>query len=86
MSMLGTSGSSSPSLVRMFLRADSAEMLVRLQLQTNVLLLGRADYTDIQQADDGKWYAWFLVDVAKYPQFLKGINGAVSNTRRSRAS
>ena len=70
----------------MFLRADSAEMLVRLQLETNIQLMGRADYTDIQQADDGKWYAWFLVDVAQYPKFLKGINGAVSNARRPRAS
>ena len=72
--------SSRPSLVRSFLRADSAEMLVRLQLQMNVALMWRADFTDIQFVD-GFWYAWFLVDVDTHPEILKGIYGPVSSTR-----
>ena len=62
MSMMGTRVTARPSQVRMFLKADSAEELVRLQLLTNVRLKGRADYTDITFAD-GQWYCWFLVDV-----------------------
>ena len=76
---------SSPSLVRAFLRADSAEMLVRLQLELNVALLGRADFTDIQFAD-GYWYAWFLIDVDQNPEIIEGImNGTISSPRRQRA-
>lgn len=66
------------------MKADSAEMLVRLQLQVNVALMGRADFTDIQYVG-GAWYAWFLVDVDKYPTLAKGVNGTLSSTRRSRA-
>ena len=72
-------GSSKPSLVRSFLRADSAEELVRLQLQMNVMLMGRADFTDIQFVD-GFWYAWFLVDVDLHPTIIGGIYGTVSST------
>ena len=54
-------------------------MLVRLQLQMNVMLMGRADFTDIQFVD-GFWYAWFLVDVDLHPAILKGIYGPVSST------
>lgn len=83
MQISGDSGSTL-SQVRMFLKADSAEMLVRLQLQTNVLLMGRADFTDIQFVD-GSWYAWYLLDVDKYPELLKGIfNGSEPRPRRSR--
>lgn len=74
--MLGTVVQGNPSLVRMFLRADTAEKLVRLQLLTNVRLGGQANYTDIQFAD-GFWYAWFLVDIEKFPEIL---DGAESNT------
>jgi hypothetical protein len=81
--MLGSVNTAKPSQVRVFLRADSAEELVRLQLLTNVKLMGRADYTDIQFVD-GFWYAWFLVDVDKYPEILEGLNGTKSRTRRPR--
>ena len=81
--MVGTQHDARPSQVRMFLRAVSAEELVRLQLLTNAKLLGRADYTDIQFVD-GFWYAWFLVDIDKYPEILKGLNGTVTRTRRPR--
>ena len=67
----------------MFLRADSAEMLVRLQLQTNVRLMGRANFTDIQFVD-GLWYAWFLVDIDRYPELLKGVYEPEPRARRSR--
>lgn len=66
-----------PSQIRMFLRADSPEELVSLQLQANLLLKGRADFTDIQFAQ-GKWYAWFLLDVDAYPQVIKAINGSIA--------
>lgn len=69
-------------MIRMFLKADSPEGLVSLQLQTNVMLKGRADYTDIQFAD-GFWYAWFLVDIDQNPEVLKSFNGNVVNSSRS---
>ena len=80
MSMLGTRGNSRPSLVRMFLKADSAEELVRLQLQTNIEIMGRIDLADIQFVD-GSWYGWFLVDVDHNPQFLEQVNGDQQRTR-----
>ena len=83
MSMVGTVVSGRPSQVRVFLRADTAEELVRLQLLTNAKYLGMFDYTDIQYVQ-GKWYAWFLVDVDRAPDILKGLNGTQSNARRSR--
>lgn len=67
----------------MFLKADSAEMLVRLQLQTNVMLMGQADFTDIQFVG-GSWYAWFLVDIDRYPELLKGIYEPKPGARRQR--
>lgn len=68
----------------MFLRADSPEGLVRLQLQANAMLMGRADFTDIQFVD-GFWYAWFLVDVDRYAGVLEKLNGNVTGARRPRA-
>lgn len=67
----------------MFLKADSAEMLVRLQLQTNVRLMGRADFTNIQFVN-GFWYAWYLVDIDRYPELLKGIYEPKPGTRGQR--
>jgi len=78
--MLGTVVQSNPSLVRMFLRANSAEELVRSQLLTNVRLGGQASYTDIQFAD-GFWYAWFLVDIEKFPEILNGAESDISRPR-----
>ena len=74
MSMMGSRVTARPSQIRMFLRADSPEGLVRLQLQTNLLLKGKADFTDIQNVD-GLWYAWFLVDFDQHPEVVKIING-----------
>lgn len=82
--MIGTSTDSRPSVIKSFLRADSPEGLVRLQLKVNVMLMGQASYTDVQFVN-GYWYAWFLVDIDRYPEVLK-INGPISNTRRPRAS
>lgn len=81
--MLGTVNTARPSQVRVFLKADSAEELVRLQLLTNTKLMGRADFTDIQFVD-GFWYAWFLVDIDKYPFVLKDLNGTASKPSRQR--
>ena len=83
MSMMGTATNAKPSEVRMFLKSDSPEGLVRLQLQTNTMLMGRADFTDIQFVD-GFWYAWFLVDVDRYAGVLEKLNGSVTSTRRPR--
>lgn len=70
--MMGSRVTARPSQIRMFLRADTPEELVSLQLQNNILLKGRADYTDIQFVN-GKWYAWFMVDIDHNRQFLKSI-------------
>lgn len=69
MSMMGTRVSARPSQIRLFLRADSAEELVRLQLQTNFRLKGRADFTDITFAND-QWYAWYMVDIDNHQDLL----------------
>lgn len=82
--MIGTSTqSSSPAEIRMYLEAASPQELVSLQLQTNILLMGQADFCDFQFAN-GKWYCWFLVNVDKHPQVLKGLNGTVTSARRQR--
>ena len=79
MSMMGSRVTAKPSQVRMFLRAGSAEELVRLQLQTNVRLQGRADFTDFQNVD-GDWYCWFLVDVDNEGMKLfEELNGSKSD-------
>lgn len=80
MAMMGSGHKSRISEVRMFLRADSAEELVRLQLQTNVQLRGQASYTDFGLTPDGKFICWFLVDVDQYPEFIKQINGGIDGT------
>lgn len=69
---MGSRVTSRPSQIRMFLRADSAEELVRLQVRNNIFLKGRADYTDFQFVD-GKWYCWFLVDLDQHRNFLQQI-------------
>lgn len=84
MSMMGSSSASArPSNVKFFLRADSAEELVRLQLENNVRLQGQAFYTDITFAN-GSWYAWFLVDLDKHPELVEGINGLTQSSVRQR--
>lgn len=84
--MMGTgTASASPSKIKMFVRARSAEELVISQLQTNTLLRGQASYTDIQNVD-GIWYAWFLVDVDQHREILEAINGDLSDTMRQGTS
>ena len=73
MSMQGSLRNSSVSQIKFFLRADTAEELVRLQLDLNVKLMARADFTDITFAK-GKWYAWFLIDIDKFPE-VSAITG-----------
>jgi hypothetical protein len=68
--MMGSRVTARPSQIRMFLRADTPVGLVRLQLQNNIKLMGRADYTDIQFVN-GQWYCWFMVDIDQNPQVLK---------------
>ena len=72
MGNLISGGNSRPSVIRMFLKADSAEELVRLQLRMNVSILGRADYTDFSNVD-GVWYCWFKIDVDHFPEILKQL-------------
>ena len=71
MSMQGAgAGTASPANIRMFIRAGSAEELVRAQLQVNLLLKGQANFTDIQNVE-GQWYAWFLIDVNKHHDVIQ---------------
>jgi hypothetical protein len=57
----------------MFLRAGTAEELVRSQVNVNVLVMGRAEFTDIQFVE-GQWYAWFLLDIdAVSPNVLQTL-------------
>jgi hypothetical protein len=74
---LETSGylAAKPSNVKMYLQAASAKELVRLQLQTNLALMGQAVFTDIQFVD-GSWFCWYLVDVDQHPEVLEGLNDA----------
>lgn len=76
MSMQGSgTASASPANIRMFIRAGSAEELVRLQLQVNLAVKGQANFTDIQFVE-GQWYAWFLIDVNRHTELLGVIDGA----------
>lgn len=77
MSMMGSRVTARPSQIRMFLRAATPEELVRLQLQTNLQLKGRADYTDFSFAD-GQWYCWFLVDVDNNPEIASFLDGSTT--------
>lgn len=77
--MIGTLTEGRVSLIKTFLKADTAEGLVRLQLQTNVAVRGQAHFTDIQFVD-GFWYAWFTVDIDRFPEFIKVLNGTLTNT------
>lgn len=73
--MQGTKVNSSPSNVRMFLRAGTAEELVGLQLQLNLLARAQFSFTDIQQDADGDWYAWFLADFYEHKDIVAELNG-----------
>lgn len=75
MSMIGSRVTSRPSQVRMFLKADTPEELVSLQLRTNLFLKGRADYTDFTNVN-GKWYCWFLIDLDQHPELGPRVGGA----------
>lgn len=69
MSMMGSGGPSRVTRVRMFLEADSAEELVRLQLQNNLKFQSEFSYTDFSSVD-GKWFCWFLVDLIEFNRDL----------------
>ena len=77
MGMMGTRVTAKPSQIRMFLRADSAEELVRLQLQTNLKVKGRADFTDFTYVEAEKtWYCWFMVDIDQHGlDLFEELNG-----------
>ena len=79
--MMGSRVTSRPSQIRMFLRAGSAEELVRLQLQTNLQVKGKANFTDFHTIN-GQFYCWFLVDVDQHPEFLEQLNGNTEDTVR----
>lgn len=63
MGIIGSRVSRSLTEVRNFLRADSAEELVRLQLQTNLKHGLSFSFTDFMVGPDGKFYCWYLVDL-----------------------
>ena len=73
MSMIGSRGDSRVSQIKFFLSADTPEELVRRQLDLNLRLKARADFTDITFVNK-KWYAWFLVDIDRFPE-VSAITG-----------
>ena len=79
--MLSVSAASSagPSQIKLFLRADSPEGLVSLQLQVNLLAKGQANYTDFSNVS-GKWYCWFQIDIDQYPEVVEFLNGNLSGS------
>ena len=78
MSMIGSGGGSRPSEIRMFLRAETPEELVRQQLRINILVKGQANFADFYQAQDGNHYCWFAVDVDRYGQALEEILAGIT--------
>jgi len=52
----------SPNVIKRFLVAKSPVELERQQLALNKLFNTSFEY-DIVQAKNGKWYAWFPIDV-----------------------
>lgn len=72
--MIGGAGDSRPSQIKMFLKAKTPEALVQKQLDLNLKLKGQASFTDITRSD-GFWFAWFLIDIDRYPIVLEKLNG-----------
>jgi len=70
--MIGGASTAKLSQIKMFLRAKTPEALVQKQLDLNLRLKGQASFTDIAKVD-GQWYAWFLVDIDKYPIVVKEL-------------
>lgn len=69
MGMQGSGAYSSITEIRMFLRADSAEALVRQQLMNNVKFGSQFSYTDFTHSPiDKKWYCWFLIDMQVFQE------------------
>lgn len=73
--LIGGASTARPSQIKMFIKAKTPESLVKKQLDLNLKLMGQASYTDISFVD-GFWYAWFLVDVDKYPGVIGVFSGS----------
>lgn len=64
MSIIGTGSSGAVTEVRMYLRAESADALVRSQFLNNLKYKSQFGYTDFTQSPvDKQWYCWFLIDI-----------------------
>ena len=73
MNMIGTGLRGSVTEIRMFLKADSADELVRLQLNNNIKFASHSSYTDFSQSPvDKKWYCWYLIDISRFPTEIFG--------------
>lgn len=57
--------------VKVHIVAESPEGLSKAMLQNNLKFGAMCQYTDINQGKDGKWYAWFLIDLEKFQR----VNG-----------
>ena len=57
MQMLGAE--TSKNLVLNFVRAASPGLLREAMFENNLRLQSEITYQDVQQAQDGLWYAWF---------------------------
>jgi adenosine deaminase len=53
--------------VKLFLTADTAEQLVKKQVENNLLHLKEFEYTDINKVGN-KWYAWYGLDIKTLTQ------------------
>ena len=73
--MIGGAGPARPSQIKMFLKAKTPEGLVQKQLDLNLKLMGQASFTDISNVG-GQWYAWFLIDIDRYPIVIEELNGS----------
>lgn len=65
MGMQGSGHTSSVTEIRAFLRADTAEELVRLQLANNLKFRSKFSYTDFSFVKE-KWYCWYLIDIEDF--------------------
>lgn len=55
-----------------YVKAATPDGLRRMMLRNSLRMNAQVPYFDIQQANDGTWYAWFLYDEG--PELLQNRN------------
>jgi hypothetical protein len=74
---INSGGNANLFRIPQFLTAPSEERLVQLMLLTNLKNQTEFRYFDIQQRKDGKWVAWFYLEIDKN----KIINNALKEDK-----